>query len=308
MNPTSPCLILGASGLVGGATKRLLKKHENTLLCPTHRELDLCNLDKTMQYFYAKKPEYVIICAGKVGGLPANNKYPAEFAHENALIVANTLRVCWLQNVKKAIYLGSSCIYPRECKQPMKEEYLMTGPLEPTNSGYAMAKLLGIELCKAYHREYGCNYISLIPSNVYGPGDNFNPLNAHCLPSMISRMSEAIYLNSPAINLLGTGQPTREWLYVDDLAAAIVWAMDNYDDPTPLNVGSGTEISILDLAILIANTVGYEGIINFNCREDLDGMPRKLVDTSRINKLGWQAKMPLRDGIEKTVKWYLDHK
>ena len=265
--------------------------------------MDLRNREATIKWFNKTKPNYVINAAAKVGGIGVNNKYPVEFLIENLAIQNNICEASFLSDVEKLVFLGSSCIYPKEAQQPIKEEYLLTGILEPTNSAYAIAKISGIELINSYRKEYRKNWISLMPTNLYGPRDNFNIDTAHVLPSLISKFIRAKNNHLKQVELWGTGSPLREFLHVTDLASAVEIALESHDEPIPLNVGSGEEISILDLAKLISNKVGFEGEIVWDTSYP-NGTHRKLLDSSRIQKLGWMPKVTLDEGITSTIEWY----
>jgi GDP-L-fucose synthase len=256
------------------------------------------------EFFAAEQPEYVFLAAAKVGGILANNTYPAQFIADNTMIEVNVIDAAWRNGVRKLEFLGSSCIYPKMAPQPLKEDYLLTGPLEPTNQWYAVAKILGIKMCQAYHREYGFSAISLMPTNLYGPNDNFDPDSSHVLPALIRKMHEAKVSASPTVTIWGTGSPRREFLHVDDLADAAVFLMNNYDGEDIVNVGAGEDITIKDLAELVKDVVQYSGQLVFDASKP-DGTPRKLMDVSRARALGWKSRIGLRSGIERTYDWYL---
>ncbi|MBA3604076.1 MAG: GDP-L-fucose synthase [Parachlamydiaceae bacterium] len=299
--------VAGGSGLVGSAIVRELKAQGyNNILLKTHEELDLCDQAAVREFYALEKPEYVFVAAAKVGGILANNTFPADFICQNLKIECNVIDEAYKSGVKKLLFLGSSCIYPRECPQPIKEEYLLTGPLESTNEWYAVAKIAGLKLCQAYNRQYKARFISLMPTNLYGPGDNFDLSSSHVLPALIRKFSEAKELNKDEVVMWGTGSPKREFLYVDDLAKATVWAMNHYEGEEWLNVGCGDDVTIEELGALIANIIGYQGRIVFDTSKP-DGTPRKLLDVAKINSLGWKAETSLRDGITKTVDWYRLH-
>lgn len=300
--------VAGHRGLVGSAIVRELQAQGYTnLILKTHKELDLTNQAAVDAFYAAERPDWVIIAAAKVGGIGANATYPAEFIGENLVIAHNTIDGAYKAGVKKLLFLGSSCIYPRECPQPIKEDYLLTGPLEPTNEWYAVAKIAGLKLCQAYSKQHGVHYISLMPTNLYGPGDNFDLKNSHVLPALIRKFVDAKEQNLPEVVVWGTGTPRREFLYVDDLAKAVVWAMENYAGNQWLNVGTGEDCTIAELAHLVADAVGYQGAIVFDTTKP-DGTPRKLLDVSRINVLGWKAQTTLSSGLKKAVDWYLEHR
>lgn len=304
MDENAKIYVAGHRGLVGSAIARRLRAtgHDN-LLERTHAELDLTRQQQVEDFFLQERPEYVFLSAAKVGGIQANNTYPAEFIYNNLVMETNLIQAAHQCGAKKLLFLGSSCIYPRMAPQPIKEEYLMTGPLEPTNEPYAMAKLAGISLCQAYRRQYGCNFISVMPTNLYGPGDNFDLANSHVLPALLRKFHEAKLSQAPAVTLWGTGTPRREFLHVDDLAAACVFLMQGYDEPGIVNVGTGEDISIGDLATLVAEITGYRGTVVYDAAKP-DGTPLKRLDVSKIKGLGWQAQTPLAEGIEKTYAWY----
>ena len=300
--------VAGGRGMVGSAIYRALASqgHEN-VLAPSRAELDLADQRAVDEWFVEHRPDHVFLAAAKVGGIHANDTYPAEFIHDNLVIEANVIHSAWKHGVTKLLFLGSSCIYPKHAPQPMKEEHLLTGPLEPTNEWYAVAKIAGIKLCQAYRRQHAFDAISLMPTNLYGPGDNFHPENSHVLPALIRRFQEAKEAGRNKVVIWGTGSPKREFLHVDDLADACVFMMQNYSDEAIVNVGVGEDISILELARLVAEVVGYEGRIETDPSKP-DGTPRKLLDVSRLHGLGWQARMGLREGIESTWRWFLDHR
>lgn len=306
--------IAGHNGMVGSAIMRALQKNGyNNLLTKSFNELDLRRQSEVEKFFQSEKPEIVIVAAAKVGGILANNTYRAEFIYDNLMIEANLIHASYLNNTEKLIFLGSSCIYPKLAPQPLKEEYLLSGYLEYTNEPYAIAKIAGIKLCENYFRQYGCNFISAMPTNLYGPNDNFDLQTSHVLPALIRKFHEAKVNNSPTVTIWGTGKPLREFLYVDDLAEAILFMMEKVDAKdlynlgiTHLNVGSGKDISISELASLIAEIIGYKGKIEHDSTKP-DGTPRKLMDVSRINSLGWKYKTELDEGIKKTYQWFLEN-
>lgn len=304
MQKDSKIYIAGHSGLVGSAILRNLQAEGyHNLIFRTHSELDLCNQQAVRAFFEKERPEYVFLAAAKVGGILANNTYPADFIYNNLAIQISVIHNAYLYGVKKLLFLGSSCIYPKYAPQPMKEEYLLTGLLEPTNEPYAIAKIAGIKMCQAYHRQYGANFISVMPTNLYGPGDNFDLEASHVLSALIRKFHEAKLSGQP-VTIWGTGAPRREFLYVDDLAVACLFLMNSYDETDIINIGTGVDISIKELAGLISEVIGYKGEIVFDSTKP-DGMPKKLLDVTRINSLGWKAETGLREGIEKTYKWYL---
>jgi GDP-L-fucose synthase len=290
--------IAGHRGMVGSALKRELESRGfRNFLLRTSAQLDLRNQQAVKDFFENEKPDYVFLAAAKVGGIVANNTYRADFLYDNLSIQNNVIHQSALNKVKKLMFLGSSCIYPKLAPQPLKEEYLLTGKLEPTNEPYAIAKIAGIKLCEAYRDQYGCNFISVMPTNLYGLNDNYHLENSHVLPALIRRFHEAKKENLPSVTLWGTGTPRREFLFADDLAEACVFLMENYDDREFINIGTGEDLSILELAKIIKDIIGYEGEINFDTDKP-DGTPRKLMDISRLQALGWTAKTSLQKGIE----------
>ena len=254
-------------------------------------------------FFEAEKPEFVFLAAAKVGGIHANSTYPADFIYQNLAVQNNVIHFSYLNGVKKLCFLGSSCIYPKMAPQPMKEDYLLDGKLEPTNQPYAIAKIAGIEMVKSYNRQYGTNYISVMPTNLYGPNDNFDLQSSHVLPALIRKFVEAKEQNHPSVVLWGSGKPRREFLYVDDMADACIYLMNTYDGSEFVNIGTGVDVTILEVAQIIKEIVGYQGVLEFDATKP-DGTPRKLLDVSRINALGWKAKVSLKDGLEKAIEWY----
>ncbi|HVB19868.1 MAG TPA: GDP-L-fucose synthase [Candidatus Paceibacterota bacterium] len=304
MKKTSKIYVAGHRGLVGSAIVRLLKKKGYTnLVLKTRAEVDLMDQKKVDDLFNREKPEYVFLAAAKVGGIMANKTHPAEFIHENLAVQNNVMESAYRSGVKKLLFLGSSCIYPKLAPQPIKEEYLMTGPLEPTNHSYAIAKIAGIFMCRAYNEQYGTNFISVMPTNLYGPNDNFDPMNSHVLPALIRRFHEAKRNGGKEVVIWGTGAPKREFLHVDDLADACVFLMRNYSGSDIVNIGTGTDLSIKSLAEKIKKVVGYKGKIVWD-RTKPDGTPRKLLNVRRIHKLGWRHKIGLDTGLAKTYAWY----
>lgn len=298
MNKSDKIYVAGHNGMVGSAIVRKLNLNGFTnLLVRTSKELDLTNQQAVNSFFETEKPDYVFLAAAKVGGIHANNVYRADFLYQNLMIEANVIHASYLNNVTKLLFLGSSCIYPKMAPQPLKEEYLLTGFLETTNEPYAIAKIAGIKLCESYRRQYNCNFISAMPTNLYGPNDNYDLNNSHVLPALIKKFHTAKAENQSQVEVWGTGTPLREFLHVDDLAAACLFLMENYNEELFVNVGSGTDISIKDLALLIKKTVGYEGDLVFNTSKP-DGTPRKLMDVSRINQLGWKHNISLEEGVK----------
>lgn len=307
MEKTAKIFVAGHRGLVGSAISRQLRSNGyERLLERNHAELDLTCQQAVDAFFQIERPEYVFLAAAKVGGILANNSYPADFIYQNLMMEANVIRAAHRSGVKKLLFLGSSCIYPRLCPQPIKEEYLMTGPLEPTNEPYAMAKLAGISLCNAYRRQYGCNFISVMPTNLYGPGDNFDLANSHVLPALLRKFHAAKAQQESSVTIWGSGAPRREFLFVDDLAEACVFLMQQYNEAGIVNIGTGQDLTIAELARLVADTVGYKGELEYD-RTKPDGTPQKLLDVSKIKRLGWQAKTDLSDGLAQTYAWFVDN-
>ena len=301
MNKGSKIYIVGHMGLVGSSLVRKFKKEGYTnILGHTSRELDLRNQALVNEYFQINKPDYVIHAAGKVGGIYANNTYRAEFIYDNIMMEANVIHAAHIHNVKKLLFLGSSCIYPKMAPQPLKEEYLLSGYLESTNQPYAIAKIAGIEMCDSYRAQYGCNFISAMPTNLYGTNDNYHPENSHVLPALLRRIILAKKNNDPKVVIWGTGTPRREFMHVDDLADACYFLLQNFNEAGLVNVGWGEDVSIKELATLIANEVGYSGALEFDTTKP-DGTPRKLMDTTKINSLGWKPSMKLQEGINRTI-------
>lgn len=306
MEKTAKIYIAGHKGMVGsGLERKLIKEGFNNIVTRTSSELDLRNQQAVNNFFEKEKPNYVILAAAKVGGIHANNTYRAEFIYDNLMIEANIIHAAYLNNVTKLLFLGSSCIYPKMAPQPLKEEYLLSGYLEPTNQPYAIAKIAGIEMCDSYRAQYGCNFISAMPTNLYGTNDNYHPENSHVLPALIRRIVLAKKNDEPSVTIWGTGTPRREFLHVDDLADACYFLLQNYNEKGLVNIGCGSEVSIKELAELIVAEVRYEGKLVFDTTK-LDGTPRKLLDSSYINKLGWAATIKLEKGISKTVSDFLN--
>jgi len=298
MEKNSKIYVAGHRGMVGSAIVRnLIQNGYNNLILRTSSELDLKNQNATDIFFKENKPEYVFLAAAKVGGIVANSTYGADFIYNNLIIQTNVINAAHTNGVKKLLFLGSSCIYPRQSPQPIKEEYLMTGLLEPTNEPYAIAKIAGLKMCDAFRSQYGCNFISVMPTNLFGPNDNYDLQNSHVLPGLLRKMIVAKTNADPYVNVWGTGNPRREFLHVDDLADACVFLMQTYNNPGWINIGVGEDVSIKELAEIIKDVVGYEGEIAFESDKP-DGTPRKLLDVSLINSLGWKSKIELREGIE----------
>ncbi len=332
MDKNSQIYVAGHRGLVGSAIFRKLKSEGYTnLIARSHQDLDLMRQADVETFFESERPEYVFLAAAKVGGILANNTYPGDFIYSNLMVQSNVIHAAYRSSVKKLLFLGSSCIYPRECPQPMKEEYLLSGKLEPTNEPYSVAKIAGIKMCQSYNRQYGTRFISVMPTNLYGPGDNFDLESSHVLPALIRKFYEAKVRSQRAevrsrrseirdqrsdeggkrleggesVTVWGTGSPRREFLHVDDLADACLFLMNNYEDSQIINIGAGKDIRIKELAELIKEVVGFSGDIVFDPSKP-DGMPRKLLNVSKLKALGWQPKISLREGLEKTYRWYVE--
>lgn len=304
MNKAAKIYIAGHRGLVGSAIKRKLERQGyQNLLCRTSKELDLRNQQAVEDFFQAEKPEYIFLAAAKVGGIQANNNYPANFIYDNLVMQSNVIDAARRHGVKKLLFLGSSCIYPKFAPQPMQEADLLTGILEPTNEPYAIAKIAGIKMCQAYNRQYGTQFICAMPTNLYGPEDNFDLANSHVLPALLRKFHEAKITEKPTVTVWGTGRPKREFLHVDDLADACHFLMLHYQDNEIINIGTGKDLTIKELAQMIKEIVGYQGEIIFDSTKP-DGTPRKLLEVSKIYKLGWQAKISLKEGIKQTYQWY----
>ncbi len=321
MNKNAKIYIAGHRGLVGSALVRNLQtKGYSNLLHRTHAELDLTHQTTTEAFFAQEKPDYVFLAAAKVGGIHANNEYPAEFIRDNLAIQTNIIHAAWQNKVKRLLFLGSSCIYPKLAPQPMKEEYLLTGPLEPTNRPYALAKIAGIEMCWSYNRQYGTQFLAAMPTNLYGPGDNYHPENSHVIPALIRKFHEAKQENSPTVTVWGTGTPRREFLYSEDMADACVFLMNLPDEkyvsllgcdeakasefrPPVVNIGVGEDVTIKELAEAIKQVIGYSGEIEFDATKP-DGTPRKLMDVGRLHALGWTDKVSFADGIDKAYQGF----
>jgi len=307
MEKNSRIYVAGNRGLVGSAIERRLRREHDAIITSDIADFDLTDARATDAFFARTQPEYVFLAAAKVGGIVSNQSYPADFAYSNLQIQNNIIHYSYLSGVKKLLFLGSSCIYPRECPQPIKEEYLLTGPLEPTNKAYAIAKIAGITMCESYNRQFGTNFISVMPTNLYGPNDNFDLESSHVLPAMIRKFQEAKVSGSTYVTLWGTGKVKREFLHVDDLADACIFLMQNKESANIINIGTGKDVSIKELADLVQKTVGFTGKIVWD-KTKPDGTPQKLLNVNRIHKLGWKHKIILKDGLEATYKWYTSSK
>lgn len=306
MEKNSKIFLAGHRGLVGSAILRILENEGYTnVITRTREELNLMDTDAVQAFFSTEKPEYIIDAAAKVGGIVANRDFPAEFIYQNLTIQNNLIEAAHQNGFKKFLFLGSSCIYPKMAKQPIKEEYLMTGPLEPTNAAYATAKIAGIMMCQSYRKQYGDKFISAMPTNLYGPEDNFHPTSSHAIPQIIRKFHEAKLANLESVGGFTDGTPLREFLYVDDLARACIYLIDNYDDPLPINVGTGEDLPMRDVINMTAKIVGYEGEIVLDGTIP-NGTPRKVLDISRIRELGWQHSTDLETGLRETYQWFLE--
>ncbi len=305
MNKMDKIYVAGHRGLVGSAIVRHLSNAGYTnIIYKTHAELDLIDQQRVDSFFAQERPDYVFLAAAKVGGIHSNNTYRGEFIYENLMVQTNVIDAARRHGTKRLLFLGSSCIYPRNCPQPMKEEHLLTAPLEYTNEPYAVAKIAGIKLCDAYNSQYGTDFVSVMPTNLYGPNDNFDLETSHVLPALIRKVHEAKLKKSPSVTIWGTGTPKREFLHVDDMASACVFVMDKIGFQEMVNIGSGEEVSIRELAELICDVVGFKGDIVYDSSKP-DGTPRKFLDTSRLNNLGWSPQVKLRDGLEQTYQWFV---
>jgi len=307
MKKDAKIFVAGHTGLVGSSFVRCLKNegYANIITRP-HSKLDLTDQPRVKEYFLTKQPDYVILAAGKVGGIMVNNTYPAEFIYNNLQIFSNVIHYSWLSNVKKLLLIGSSCIYPKECSQPMSEDMLFSGPLEPTSEPFAIAKIAGIRMCQSYNRQYGTNFISVVFTNLYGPGDNFNPDTSHLVPGLIGKFHEAKLSGRPSVTLWGTGTPRREFMHVDDASAAGIFLLNNYDSSEMINVGVGDDLSVKEYSELISMIVGFDGEVLFDQTKP-DGAPQKLLNSAKIIKLGWSPKISLAKGIRQTSQWYRGH-
>lgn len=308
MNLDSKIYVAGHRGMVGTSLLKILKSlNYNNIVTRTSKELDLRNQYDVKNFFENEKPEYVFLLAAKVGGINANIKYPAEFIYDNLMIQSNVINESYKHNVKKLIFLGSSCIYPQDCNQPILEKYLMSGKLEKHNEAYGISKIAGLEMCKFYKKQYNCNFITVVPTNIYGENDNFTLENAHVIPALIKRLHNAKLNNNLEVSVQGSGEAKRDFLYVDDLSYALIHLMNNYDDELHINIGTGIDIKIKDLAELIKRIIGYIGNIIYDCTKP-EGTQQRLLKVELINKIGWKSTTSLEDGIEKTYKWWLENK
>ncbi|MPL68873.1 GDP-L-fucose synthase [bioreactor metagenome] len=304
MNEQAKIYVAGHRGLVGSAIIRALERKGYTnILTATRQEVDLLDQRAVADFFASEKPDYVFLAAAKVGGILANSTAPADFIYENLIIETNIIHNAWKNSVQKLLFLGSSCIYPQMAEQPIKEEYLLTGPLEPTNDAYAIAKIAGIKMCQAFNKQYGTKYISVMPTNLYGPNDNFDLTTSHVLPALIRKFHEAKINQADQVTIWGTGTPVREFLYVDDLADACIYLMNHYDNSKIVNIGTGEGISIRQLAIMMQKIIGYQGMLQFDASKP-DGTPVKVNDVTYLNSLGWRAKIDLDTGIRATYEWF----
>ena len=305
MKKDSKIYVAGHRGLVGSAiVRKLIASSYENLVVRTREELDLMRQKRVEEFFEKERPEYVFLAAAKVGGILGNSQFPAEFIYSNLVIQTNIIHSSYIHEARKLLFLGSSCIYPKHCSQPMKEEHLLSGYLEPTNEPYAVAKIAGIRMCQSYNRQYGTRFISVMPTNLYGPGDNFDLKNSHVLPALIRKFHEAKMGGDKSVEVWGTGTPRREFLYVDDLADACLYLMNNYDEDNIINVGVGKDQSIRELAEMVGKVVGFKGDLRFDHTKP-DGTPLKLLDVSKLTALGWYADTPLEEGIRRAYQWYL---
>ena len=304
MNTDARIFVAGHRGLVGAAlVRRLQQAGYHNLMLREHAQLDLRQQAATTEFFATQRPQYVFLAAAKVGGILANDTYPAQFLYDNLAIQANVIEAAYRAGVEKLLFLGSSCVYPKHAPQPMPEECLLTGPLEPTNQWYAIAKIAGLKLCQAYRRQYGFNAIAVMPTNLYGPGDNFSARDSHVLPALVRKFHEAREQGAAAVTIWGSGTPRREFLHVDDLADACLFVMQRYEDERPINVGWGRDVAISELAAVVARVVGFTGSLQYDHSKP-DGTPRKLLDTTRLTALGWTPRIGLEEGIRSTYAWY----
>ena len=303
MERSARIYVAGHSGLIGSAVVRKLKSLDyKNIITRTHKEMDLKERNKVAEFFKKEGPEYVFLAAARVGGIYANSTFPAEFIYENLMIQTNVIDLSYRYGVKKLLFLASSCIYPKTCKQPMREEYLLTGPIEPTNEAFGIAKLAGVKMCQAYNRQYGTHFVSIVPANAYGINDHFDE-DGHVVASLIKNFHEAKVKGNESITIWGTGRPKREFFYADDLADACIFLMDQYNENEPINVGTGLDTSVAELAELVKRTVGFKGNISYDTTKP-DGNPARLLDTSRITALGWKSKITLEEGLKMTYDWF----
>jgi GDP-L-fucose synthase len=308
MNKKSKIYLAGHTGLVGSAVyRKLVQEGYSNVITRPHADLDLIRQSDVERFFKEEKPEYVILAAAKVGGIHANSTYPAQFIFENISIQNNVIHSSYLSGVKKLLFPGSACSYPRECPQPIKEEYLLTGPLEPTNEPYAVAKIAGIKLCQAYNRQYGTNFICAVPTNAYGPNDNFDPEDSHVISALLKKFHEARITGATEVTVWGTGSPLRDFIYADDLANAMLFLLKDYQGSEVINIGADSEISIRELASMIRKIVGFHGRIRFDTSKP-DGAPRKTLDKTKLFGLGWRPEFSLSEGLEMTYQWFLEHR
>ena len=304
MEKDSRIYVAGHKGLVGSALVRVLKSQGyKNIIEKTHKDLDLTNQALVAEFFQAEKPEYVFLAAAKVGGIAANSAYPADFIMENELIQCNIIKSSWENSVKKLMFFGSSCMYPRICPQPVKEEYLLTGPVEPTNEAYALAKISGVKMCQYFNTQYGTRYIAVVPSNLYGLYDNFDPSGSHVIPALIRKIYSAKINNEPSVEIWGTGSPIRDFLFVDDMVNASLFLMQTYEGNEPINIGTGRNVSIKKLAELIKEVTDYQGELKFDASKP-DGSPVRVLDASRLEKAGWKFKVDLEEGLRLTYEFY----
>ena len=308
MQLTSKVYVAGHTGLVGSTLFTKLKQQGySNIITRRTSELDLRDQKAVDSFFAKEKPEFVFLAAAKVGGIVANMTYPAEFIYDNLMMEANVIHSAYKHGVKKLLFLGSSCIYPRACSQPIHESYLLTSPLEPTNEPYAIAKIAGLKMCDAYNRQYGTNFIACMPTNLYGPGDNFHLTNSHVIPALIAKIYAAHKEGKKEVVLWGTGSPRREFLHVDDLARGLIFLMNTYNGSELVNIGTGTDVTIYEVAHLVKDCIGYKGDLVFDSTKP-DGTPRKLLNVDKINALGWKAVIPLQQGLKETIDWYITHR
>lgn len=307
MEKDSRIMVVGARGMVGSAiVRQLLSDGFTNIIEVGRKECDLLSQAEVTNFFAETKPEYVFLAAAKVGGIIANSTYPAEFLYENMMIQNNVIHNAYVQNVKKLLFLGSTCIYPKHAPQPISEDSLLTSSLEPTNEAYALAKISGVKMCEFYSKQYGVNYISAMPTNLYGYGDNFHPENSHVIPGLMMRFHEAVKNRSDSVTCWGTGTPRREFLFIDDLAEALVFLMENFNEPSFVNAGTGEDVTIKELTELIAEVTGFKGEILWD-KDRPDGTPRKVTDMSKLHGMGWKHKTSLKDGLQKTYEWFLEN-